>query len=68
VARVRAATPLPGAVGVGISNAAQARATARIADGVVVGSALVERLGTEGLAGAERLLRELASAVRERAA
>ena len=68
VARVRAATPLPVAVGFGISNAAQARATARIADGVVVGSALVERLGTEGLVGAERLLRELASAVRERAA
>src|SRR5436190_2254336 len=36
----------------------------RVADGVVVGSALVEALGNGGLASAERLLAELATAVR----
>jgi len=68
VARVRAATPLPVAVGFGISTAAQVREAARLADGVVVGSALVEALGKGGPAGAERLVRELAQAARERAA
>ncbi|MCD6289316.1 MAG: tryptophan synthase subunit alpha, partial [Anaerolineae bacterium] len=42
VARVRAATGLPLAVGFGISNPEQAAQVARIADGVVVGSALVK--------------------------
>jgi tryptophan synthase alpha chain len=68
VARVRAATTLPIAVGFGISTAAQVRETARLADGVVVGSALVEALAAGGPAGAERLVRELAQAARERAA
>jgi tryptophan synthase alpha chain len=66
VGRVRAVTPLPVAVGFGISTAAQVRATAAIADGVVVGSALVEALATGGLPAAERLMGELAHAVRER--
>jgi len=64
VTRVKAATPLPVAVGFGIGTAAQAAAAARVADGVVVGSALVEALGNGGLGSAERLLRELATAVR----
>lgn len=64
VARIRAVTPLPVAVGFGISTAAQARAAARVADGVVVGSALVEALGTGDLAVAERLVRDLSAAVR----
>src|SRR5437764_518732 len=64
VARVRAASPLPLAVGFGIGTPAQARATAALADGVVVGSAIVEALGQEGLGAAERLVRELAAAVR----
>jgi tryptophan synthase alpha chain len=68
VARVRTATALPVAVGFGISTAAQVRETARLADGVVVGSALVEALAAGGPAGAERLVRELAQAARERAA
>jgi tryptophan synthase alpha chain len=68
VARVRAATTLPVAVGFGISTAAQVREAARLADGVVVGSALVEALGAGGPAAAERLVRELAQAARERAA
>src|SRR5436190_546746 len=64
VARVKATTPLPVAIGFGIGTAAQAAAAARVADGVIVGSALVEALGNGGLASAERLLAELATAVR----
>jgi tryptophan synthase alpha chain len=68
VARIRAASPLPIAVGFGISTPAQARATAALADGVVVGSALVEALAGGGLPAAERLVREFARAVHGSAA
>jgi tryptophan synthase alpha chain len=44
VARARAATDLPLAVGFGISTPAQAARVARIADGVIVGSALVRAI------------------------
>jgi tryptophan synthase alpha chain len=64
VAKVRAQTSLPVAVGFGIATPAQAAETARVADGVVVGSALVEALG-QGLGAAERLATELVRAVRE---
>jgi tryptophan synthase alpha chain len=63
VGRVRAATTLPVAVGFGIGTPAQAAAAARYADGVVVGSALMEALGQGGVGAAERLARELAVAV-----
>ena len=63
IARVRRATPLPVAVGFGISTAAQARTVAGQADGVVVGSALVEALGTHGVAGARRFLGALREAL-----
>ena len=43
VARVRAATTLPVAVGFGVSTPDQAAEVARMADGVVVGSAIVRR-------------------------
>jgi len=43
VERVRAATPLPVAVGFGVSTPEQAAVVSRIADGVVVGSAIVKR-------------------------
>jgi tryptophan synthase alpha chain len=43
VDRVKASTNLPVAVGFGISTPEQAAAVARLADGVVVGSALVKR-------------------------
>ena len=65
VARVRAATDLPVAVGFGISTADQARQVAGMADGVVVGSALVDRLEREGPAGAETFLRGLRAALDE---
>lgn len=63
VAAVRAATPLPIAVGFGISTPEQARTVAGIADGVVVGSALVDVLGNEGVAAADRFLAGLRSAL-----
>lgn len=44
VRRVQKATDVPVCVGVGVSTPAQARAACEVADGVVVGSALVRRL------------------------
>ena len=63
VARVRAATALPVAVGFGISSAEQAAAVGRVAEGVVVGSALVERLGRDGPDGGRRFLESLRRAL-----
>ena len=48
VARLKAATDLPIAVGFGIRTPEQAADVARVADGVVVGSAIVELVGTHG--------------------
>jgi tryptophan synthase alpha chain len=48
VAMIRRATSLPVAVGFGISNAAQASQVALLADAVVVGSAIVRRIGEFG--------------------
>ena len=56
VARVRAVTPLPIAVGFGVSTPAQARAVGQLADGVVIGSALVDVLGRDGVPAAGRFL------------
>lgn len=66
VARVRKATSLPLAVGFGISTPEQARAVGRMADGVVVGSALVEILGREGVRAARNFLNSLREALDER--
>lgn len=63
VARVRAATSLPVAVGFGLGTPEQVRAVAQLADGVVVGSALVDRLGRDGVAGAAQLLDTLRAAL-----
>jgi tryptophan synthase alpha chain len=49
VAKVRAAVALPVAVGFGISTPEQAADVASIADGVVVGSALIQVLGAGGV-------------------
>ena len=64
VARVRAQTDLPVAVGLGVSNGAQAAEVARFADGVVVGSALVSAQQTGGAEAVRRLAAELAEGVR----
>jgi tryptophan synthase alpha chain len=45
IARLRSATDLPICVGFGISTPDQARAVGKLADGVVVGSALVKAAG-----------------------
>ena len=66
VARVREATSLPVGVGFGISTPEQAAAVGRIADGVVVGSALVDRLGREGVDSARRFLLDLRAALEGR--
>ena len=63
IARLRAATPLPVAVGFGISTPAQAGAVAALAEGVVVGSALVDALGRGGVGAAVAFLRSLREAV-----
>jgi tryptophan synthase alpha chain len=48
VAEIRRHTALPIAVGFGISTAEQAREVAQVADGVVVGSAIVQRIAENG--------------------
>ncbi|KQC39992.1 tryptophan synthase subunit alpha [Frankia sp. ACN1ag] len=73
VARVRATTELPVAVGLGVSTGAQAAEVAGFADGVIVGSALVKVLvdaqrsgagDAAALDGIGRLAAELAEGVR----
>jgi tryptophan synthase alpha chain len=63
VARVRQATSLPVAVGFGISTPEQARTVGRMADGVVVGSALVDILGRHGVGVARQFLGSLRTAL-----
>lgn len=71
VSRLKAATDLPVAVGFGIRTPEQAAAVARVADGVVVGSAIVELVGKAAAAKAndlpqqvEEMVRALSEAVR----
>jgi tryptophan synthase alpha chain len=63
IGAVRRATALPIAVGFGISTPEQARQVGRMADGVVVGSALVEILGRDGVREAARFLGSLRHAL-----
>ena len=73
VAHVKTATPLPVCVGFGVRTPDQAAAIARAADGVVVGSALVEavrtsldargNLGPETVAGVHTLVAGLAAGI-----
>jgi tryptophan synthase alpha chain len=63
VGRVREATSLPIAVGFGISTPDQAAQVGKLADGVVVGSALVEILGRDGVKAAARFLGTLRDAL-----
>jgi tryptophan synthase alpha chain len=64
VAQLRAATDLPIAVGFGVRTPDQAAAIGRVADGVVVGSAIVELVGQHG-ADAPRAVRNFVSALAE---
>lgn len=66
IARIRAATALPIAVGFGVSKPEHVAAIAKLADGVVVGSAIVKRVGAGGdsnamVSGVEQFARELAA-------
>ena len=63
VEEVRAVTDVPVAVGFGISTPEQAAAVARIADGVVVGSALVDALDKGGVDAARAFVRALRAAI-----
>ncbi len=62
VARLKAATDLPVAVGFGIRTPEQAGEVAKVADGVVVGSALVELCASHG-ADAPAAIRALTAAL-----
>lgn len=63
VARVRKETNLPLAVGFGIGTGAQAAAVAKIAEGVIVGSALV-KASANGVSAVAALGKELVDGVR----
>jgi len=66
VARLKAATTLPVAVGFGVRTPEQAAAIAKVADGVVVGSVIVEIVAKHGADAAphvEAFVRSLADAV-----
>jgi tryptophan synthase alpha chain len=62
MARLRSSTTLPICVGFGVSTAEQATAVARMADGVVIGSAIV-RAASESVARATAFAREMRKAV-----
>ena len=67
VARLKAATDLPVCVGFGVRTPEQAAAIGRVADGVVVGSAIVELVGQYGTAApgpVQTYIRSLSAALR----
>ena len=70
VTRLKQRTRLPVAVGFGVKNAETARAIAETADGVVVGSSIVEAVrlslddGASTVAAATELVQRLAQGVR----
>jgi tryptophan synthase alpha chain len=71
VDRTREHTRLPVAVGLGVSNAVQAKEVAGFADGVIVGSAFVRRLAAaatpgDAIASVRELTTDLAQGVRRR--
>jgi tryptophan synthase alpha chain len=61
VARLKASTDLPIAVGFGVRTPEQAAAIGRVADGVVVGSAIVDLVGQHGADAAEPVRAYIAS-------
>ena len=68
VARIQRVTSTPVAVGFGVSTPEQASQVARIADGVIVGSALVDRIGaaagpSEAIESATSFVRSLRAAI-----
>jgi tryptophan synthase alpha chain len=63
IEKTRAVTKLPLAAGFGISTPDQAKTVARMADGVVVGSAIVRQIETD-LGGLESMVRALAAGMK----
>jgi tryptophan synthase alpha chain len=65
---LRAVSPIPVAAGFGVSRPAHVRQLARVADGVIVGSALVDALGPDGheVAPMGRLVADLHAATARR--
>jgi tryptophan synthase alpha chain len=64
LSRVKAATSLPCVVGFGIRSPEQAEAVARVADGVVVGSAVVNQVAANLNGGRERITSEVLGLIR----
>ncbi len=66
VSRARKATNKPLCIGFGISNAEQARQVAQIADGVIIGSRLIQLMeNSDGLTSVCNLIKELRNALDE---
>ncbi|WP_243793391.1 tryptophan synthase subunit alpha [Saccharopolyspora gloriosae] len=66
VRRTRAHTDLPIGVGLGVRSGEQAAEVAKFADGVIVGSAFINRAEQEGVSGVRALAAELGRGVRSR--
>jgi tryptophan synthase alpha chain len=62
-ARLKAITDVPVLVGVGVSNAAQAREAVRVADGVVQGASVVRRLLEHGAEAVGAYVAEVRAAI-----
>jgi len=65
VARVRKVANQPLCIGFGISNPEQARQVARIADGVIVGSRIIQLMETDDLVSVGNFMKELRHALDE---
>jgi tryptophan synthase alpha chain len=63
VERVRSHTDLPVLLGIGISTADQARQAARVADGVIVGSAIMKKVIAGDVSGAVTFCKEIRQAL-----
>ncbi|OGC12046.1 tryptophan synthase subunit alpha [candidate division WOR-1 bacterium RIFOXYA12_FULL_52_29] len=63
VARIKHQTELPVAIGFGISSPKQAAEAARVADGVIVGSAIVDLIGRKKSAAAVKLIAAMRKAL-----
>lgn len=62
-ARLKAVTDVPVLIGVGVSNAEQAAEAVRVADGVVMGSAVMHALLERGTDGVESLIAQVRAAL-----